>query len=130
MGNSIAKFNVPNNQPGAKALASKITGSMTLNQFESLVIGLEATSVYGEPLVHFLKQDAAVGSFKPHIHVLNPKQVHAFKKAYSDLPKTDDVDAWVIAENLRFGRINQEVYMDDKITALKKLTRARYQSIG
>lgn len=99
---------------------------MILNHFDSLVIGLEATSVYGEPLVHFLKQGAGIGSFKPSIHVLNPKQVNAFKKAYSDLPKTDDVDAWVIAKNLRFGRINQEVYMDDRITALKKLTRARY----
>jgi transposase len=99
---------------------------MTLNRFDSLVISLEAISVYGEPLVHFLKQDAGIGTFKPSIHVLNPKQVNAFKKAFPDLPKTDDVDAWIIAENLRFGRINQEVYMDDRITALKKLTRARY----
>jgi len=117
-GKSVSKFTVSNNQPGAKTLAYKIVSAMTLNRFDSLVIGLEATSVYGEPLVHF--------SFKPRIHVLNPKQVNAFKKAYSDLPKTDDVDAWIIAENLRFGRINQEVYMDDRITALKKLTRARY----
>ncbi|NSW92572.1 MAG: IS110 family transposase [Firmicutes bacterium] len=126
LGNSLSKFTVSNNYPGARILADKITGIMTLNQFDSLVIGLESTSVYGEPLVHFLKQDADIGSFKPHIHVLNPKQVHAFKKAYPDLPKTDDVDAWIIAENLRFGRINQEVYMDDKIIALRKLTRARF----
>lgn len=126
LGKSILKFSVSNNQPGARIIASKIIGSMTLNHFDSLVIGLEATSVYGEPLVHFLKQDAGVGSFKPHIHVLNPKQVNAFKKAYPDLPKTDDIDAWIIAENLRFGRISQEVYMDDRIIALKKLTRARY----
>lgn len=125
-GNSLSKFSVSNNHPGAKTLASKIAGTMTFNCFDSLVIGLEATSVYGEPLVHFLKQDAGIGSFKPSIHVLNPKQVNAFKKAYPDLPKTDDIDAWVIAENLRFGRINQEVYMDDRIIALKKLTRARF----
>jgi transposase len=125
-GNSLSKFSVSNNQPGAKTLVSKIISAMTLNRFDSLVIGLEATSVYGEPLVHFLKQDAGIGPFKPSIHVLNPKQVNAFKKAYPDLPKTDDVDAWIIAENLRFGRINQEVYMDERIIALKKLTRARY----
>jgi transposase len=125
-GYSLSKFSVSNNQPGAKTLVSNIVSAMTSNRFDSLVIGLEATSVYGEPLIHFLKQDADIGPFKPSIHVLNPKQVNAFKKAYSDLPKTDDVDAWIIAENLRFGRINQEVYMDDKIIALKKLTRARY----
>jgi transposase len=125
-GNSLSKFTVSNSHPGAQTLSSKITSAMTLNRFDSLVIGLEATSVYGEPLVHFLKQDAGISSFKPSIHVLNPKQVNAFKKAYPDLPKTDDVDAWIIAENLRFGRISQEVYMDDKVTALKKLIRARY----
>jgi transposase len=125
-GNSISKFSVPNNQPGAKTLVSKIVSAMTSNRFDSLVIGLEATSVYGEPLVLFLKQDADISPFRPRIHVLNPKQVNAFKKAFLDLPKTDDVDAWIIAENLRFGRINQEVYMDDRILALRKLTRARY----
>lgn len=126
LGNSISKFSVPNNQHGARALSSKIVSAMTLNRFNSLVIGLESTSVYGEPLVYFLKQDPDVGSFKPHIHVLNAKQVNAFKKAFPDLPKTDDVDAWIIAENLRFGRISQEVYMDERIIALKKLTRARF----
>jgi transposase len=125
-GNSLLKFSVSNNQPGAKTLASKIASAMAFNRFDSLVIGLEATSVYGEPLVHFLWQDAGIGSFKHSIHVLNPKQVNAFKKAYPELPKTDDIDAWIIAENLRFGRISQEVYMDDRVIALKKLTRARY----
>lgn len=126
LGTSLSKFTIPNNQTGALKLSEKIAGVMASHKLESLVIGLEATSVYGEPLVHFLKQDAVVNSFDSHIHVLNAKQVNAFKKAYPDLPKTDDIDAWVIAEHLRFGRINKEVYMDEKIIALKKLTRARY----
>ena len=112
LGTSLSKFTVPNNQPGATKLSQKIAGIMSSHKLDSLVIGLEATSVYGEPLVHFLKQDTVVNSFDPHIHVLNAKQVNAFKKAYPDLPKTDDIDAWVIAEHLRFGRINKEVYMD------------------
>ena len=36
-----------------------------------------------------------------------------FKEAYPDLPKNDWVDAFVIADHLRFGRIAKEVYMDD-----------------
>ena len=43
------------------------------------------------------------------IHVLNPKQVKKFKEAYPDLPKNDFVDAFVIADHLRFGRIAKEV---------------------
>jgi transposase len=127
-GTSLAKFSIPNNKPGAALLSERITKTMTSHGLDSLVIGLEATSVYGEPLVYFLKQDSNISRFKPKIHVLNPKQVHNFKKAYPELPKTDDVDSWVISDYLRFNRIKQEVYMDDKTIALQKLTRARFHT--
>lgn len=62
--------------------------------------------------------------------MLNPKQVKKFRDAYSDLPKNDYVDSFVIADHLRFGRINKEVYMDDyKYQALKMYTRARHQLV-
>lgn len=48
---------------------------------------------------------------------------------YPDLPKTDDIDAWVIAEHLRFGRINKEVFMDDRYKAPQKLTLARFHIV-
>ena len=127
-GTSLLKFSVPNNNPGATTLSKRVAGVMEKNSFDSLVIGLESTSVYGDPLVYFLKQDALVSRFNTRIHVLNPTQVNKFKMFYPDLPKTDDIDAWVIAEHLRFGRINKEVYMDDKIKALQKLTRARFHT--
>lgn len=127
-GTSLLKFSVPNNNPGATTLSQRVAGVMEKNSFDSLVIGLESTSVYGDPLVYFLKQDALVSRFNTKIHVLNPTQVNKFKMFYPDLPKTDDIDAWVIAEHLRFGRINKEVYMDDKIKALQKLTRARFHT--
>ena len=61
---------------------------------------------------------------------LNPKQVKKFKEAYPDLPKNDFVDAFVIADHLRFGRIAKEVYMDDyRYQALRTLTRARFDVI-
>lgn len=126
-GTSLAKFSIPNNQPGAQLLSERITKTTTSHGLDSLVIGLEATSV-GEPLVSFLKQDSNISRFKPKIHVLNPKQVHNFKKAYPELPKTDDIDSWVISDYLRFNRISQEVYMDDKTIALRKLTRARFHT--
>ena len=127
-GTSLLKFSVPNNTPGATTISQRVTGIMEKNSFDSLVIGLESTSVYGDPLVYFLNQDASVNRFNTKIHVLNPTQVHNFKMFYPDLPKTDDIDAWIIAEHLRFGRINKEVYMDDKIKALQKLTRARFHT--
>ena len=51
-------------------------------------------------------------------------------RRYPDLPKNDWVDAFVIADHLRFGRIAKEVYMDDyRYQALRTLTRARFDVI-
>ena len=94
------------------------------------MIGLEATSIYGDSLVYALREDGSLGRFQRKIHVLNPKQVRKFKEAYPDLPKNDWVDAFVIADHLRFGRIAKEVYMDDyRYQALRTLTRARFDVI-
>ena len=51
-------------------------------------------------------------------------------KSYPELPKNDPVDAFVIADQLRFGRIGKEVYMDDyRYKALQTLTRARFFAV-
>ena len=91
---------------------------------------MEATSIYGDSLVYALREDGKLGRFQRHIHVLNPKQVRKFKDAYPDLPKNDYVDAFVIADHLRFGRIVSEVYMDDyRYRSLQTLTRARFDAV-
>ena len=96
-----------------KILSEKIVSALDKLQLSEVKIGLEATSIYGDSLVYALREDGKLGRYQRHIHVLNPKQVRKFKDAYSDLPKNDYVDAFVIADHLRFGRIASEVYMDD-----------------
>ena len=54
---------------------------------EQVVIGMEATGIYGENLVYALREDGSLDRFQRKIHVLNPKQVNKFKESYSDLPK-------------------------------------------
>ncbi len=94
------------------------------------MIGMEATSIYGDSLVYALREDGKLGRYPRKIHVLNPKQVNKFKESYPELPKNDDVDAFVIADKLRFGRITKEVYMDDyRYKALQTLTRARFYAV-
>ena len=91
---------------------------------------MEAISVYGDNLMRFLRESGSLGRFERSLHMLNPKQVKKFRDAYSNLPKNDHVDSYVIADHLRFGRINKEVYMDDyKYQALKMYTRARHQLV-
>ena len=112
-GGKHSSFSVQNNLGGAKLLSERIVSALSSMQLSDVVIGMEATSIYGNNLVYALREDGGLGQFQRKIHVLNPKQVRKFKDAYSDLPKNDWVDAFVIADHPRLGRIAREVYMDD-----------------
>ena len=126
-GTKYSTFSVSNNLGGAKQLSEKIVAALKQTNLTDVVIGMEATSVYGDNLMCFLREDGSLGQFNRKLHMLNPKQVKKFKDAYSDLPKNDTIDSFVIADNLRFGRITAEVYMDDyRYQALQNLTRARF----
>ena len=129
-GEKHCSFTVQNNLKGAKILSEKVVSTMGKHSFQSVIFGLESTSVYGDHLVSFLREDYELSKFDKKIHVLNAKQVKKFKDSYADLPKNDAVDAFVIADHLRFGRINKEVYMDDyRYKALQNLTRARFFAV-
>ncbi len=103
-GSKYSSFSVQNNLGGAKLLSERIVSALGSMQLSDVVIGLEATSIYGDSLVYALEK-MADWEVPAKIHVLNPKQVRKFKEAYPDLPKNDWVDAFVIADHLRFGRI-------------------------
>ena len=129
-GSKHSSFSVQNNLGGAKLLSERIVSALGSMQLSDVVIGLEATSIYGDSLVYALREDGSLGRFQRKIHVLNPKQVKKFKDSDPDLPKNDWVGAFVIADHLRFGRIGKEVYMDDyRYKALRTLTRARFDVI-
>lgn len=129
-GSKDSCFTVTNSLEGAKQLVKRIVSAINAESLTDVVIGLEATSVYGDNLVYFLREDVKLNPFNKTIHVLNPKQVKKFKDSYPELPKNDPVDAYVIADALRFGRINNEVYMADyRYKALQNLTRARFFAV-
>ena len=83
-GSKHSSFSVQNNLGGAKLLSERIVSALGSMQLERVVIGLEATSIYGDSLVYALREDGRLGRFQRKIHVLNPKQVRKFKEAYSD----------------------------------------------
>ena len=129
-GSKHSNFSVSNSLDGSRQLVKRILSAITSESLSDVVIGLEATSVYGDNLVCFLREDGSLNPYNKRIHVLNPKQVNKFKQAYNDLPKNDYVDSFVIADCLRFGRINKEVYLDDyRYKALQNLTRARFFAV-
>jgi transposase len=129
-GSKHSSFSAQNNLGGAQTISKRVVFALAEKNLICVTIGIEATGVYGDNLMCFLREDGALAQFERKLHVLNPKQVNKFKASYSDLPKNDPVDAFVIADNLRFGRITAPVYMDDyRYKALQNLTRARFYAV-
>lgn len=129
-GSKHSSFSVDNNFNGAKLLVNNIIAALVKLKLQTVVIGLEATSIYGYNLVFFLRECSELAKFQPDINILNPKQVKKFKDSYSYLPKNDPVDAYIIADALRFGRITNKLYNDDyRYQALKTLTRGRFFAV-
>ena len=129
-GTKNGTFYVPNSPSGSEKLIKQTLSALTANGLTNVVFGLEATGCYGDHLVYYLKESALLANYNRKIHVLNPKQVKKFRENYNDLPKNDYLDAFVIADCLRFGRINKEVYISDpKFKALQTLTRQRFHIV-
>lgn len=116
-----------NNQPGLDSFIVSILQICLLpSKITRLVIGLEATSVYGWHLQMGLASDHRLAPYEPQIYTFNPKVIANFKKAYVDLSKDDWTDAWVIADRLRFGRLPENSQVDFRYLPLQRLTRFRY----
>jgi transposase len=128
-GESVDGIQVRNDLPGAEALCDRIVKIMTKGGFDRLVAGIEATGIYGWHLTQHLRQAAVLQPFQPVVHTFNPKIVKGFKKAYPEMPKTDRVDAWVIADRLRFGRLPAPGGVDERYEALRRLTRTRFHLV-
>lgn len=125
----LGQFKVANDLPGAEQLVRRILAVAKEQNLVSVVIGLEATGLLGWHLRTYLSQVTDLQPLYPKVYVFNAKVVAGFKKAYPDLPKTDAVDAWVIADRLRFGRLPRPHEEGERFEALQRLTRARYHLV-
>lgn len=125
-GNSLASFSVSNDLPGAGKLAARIKAASMELDIDSIKIGMEATSNLGWHLAHFLNQEIKNHVLDTKVYVLNARKVARFKKGYDSLPKNDRLDAWVIADHLRFGRLSNAMSDAYEYEALQRLTRTRY----
>ncbi|WP_374992038.1 transposase [Paenibacillus sp. LHD-38] len=63
--------------------------------------------------------------FSPRFTDLNERKVSRYKKGYEALPKNDRIDAWVIADHLRFGQLPHEMKDIIQYEALQHITRTR-----
>src|SRR5699024_5959145 len=114
---------------GAMHLRDDILNTTKGQSIGVLRIGLESTSVYSFHPSMFLDNDESLQALGAKVYVMNPKQIANFKKSYNDMDKTDEIDAFVIADYLRFGRMPMTVVKEEQDVALQQLTRARYQLV-
>jgi transposase len=128
-GEKLDAFSVTNDFPGATVLKERLLNCVADDKVDILKIGLESTSVYSFHPSMFLHHDEDLKSLGAQVFVMNPKQIANFKKSYSDMNKTDEIDAFVIADYLRFGRNQMSVVKESQYVALQQLTRSRYQLI-
>ncbi len=126
-GDALDSFCIPNNLIGAHTLLDRILLATQKCHAELIRVGMEATSNLGWHLAHFLKANLQQNlASKAQVFVLNARKVARFKKGYDTLPKNDRIDAWVIADQLRFGRLPHELTSSIQFEALQRLTRTRF----
>lgn len=128
-GDKLETLTVKNNLEGAAYLRDRIVALADKLAVAEIHVGLESTSVYSWHPAMYLHQDAALQERKTKVFTINPKLVSKFREAYPDLDKTDRLDAWVIADRLRFGRLTTTIVMQEQYVALQRLTRMRFHLI-
>lgn len=110
-------FSFANSTDGAGALLARIGKLNPQNQ--EIAIGMEATGHYWVALYsHLVAQGKTV-------YVINPIQSDAIRNLYIRQTKTDTVDAFIIAEVIRFGRYTKTQIAEPDMVALRDLCRYR-----
>jgi len=125
-GAKVTALTITNDLPGAQVLRDQLLALAHDQKVDDYKIGLESTSVYSYHPAMFFHTDEALKSIGCTVYLLNPKQVNGFKKSYPNLDKTDEIDAFVIADFLRFGRASLSIVKEEQYIALQQLTRSRF----
>lgn len=124
----LLEESLPNTIAGASQIRAHILKFNQSIDYDRIIVGMEATSVYSFHPSTFLAEDQDLKALNVDVVVMNPKAIHRFKGLF-DEDKTDQIDAYRIADFLRFDRFNVSLLKEEQYMALQRLTRSRYQLI-
>jgi len=122
----LLECTLSNDLHGAATLKSHILRFAEKTVYDRIIAGMESTSVYSFHPATFLAEDPELSTLGLEVVVMNPKSIHRFKGIFEE-DKTDTIDAYRIADFLRFDRFNTSLLKEEKYMALQRLTRSRYQ---
>lgn len=121
-GNQISKsIKFSNSHSGANKLVNYIQSNT--NKSSDILIGIESTGHYWLALYSFLISNHYA------VSVINPIQSDSFRNFNVRKIKNDSVDSLLIAQLVRFGNFQETKLADEKIIALKNLTRYRFELV-
>ena len=119
------RYQSANDLPGARALAAEAILRADTVGADEIRWALEATNLFWWHLATHLTTSPELVARRLKLYSFNPRVVSKFRESYPDLGKDDWVDAMVIADRLRFGRLPAECYLDERYQPLQRLTRYR-----
>ena len=114
-------FSFPNSHAGVELLLKQVRKYNLDSQ--PVVFGMEATGHYWLALYSRLIQDGFT------VHVINPIQSDSLRHFYIRQTKTDQVDSFLVAEVIRFGRFSQTLLAEPDLIALRQLCRYRFSLV-
>ena len=129
-GNKLLNLKASNNNPGAESMLKSILECLNSNNLKYAVIALESTSIYSVHVANFLSSHENLALFEPKVYCLNPKTIVNYRKSFVDMDKTDPLDAFVIADFARCGRITSEPWRGAQFLSLQRLSRHRLHLVG
>lgn len=124
-GTKFLSFSFTNNQPGSSVFVSNVLSCLQQNNFKYVVFNMESTSFYSFHLCCVLATSIELAKFKPLVYCLNPKVIAAYRESFVRLDKTDPLDARVICDYARVGKITSKPFNASTFLALQRLTRQR-----
>jgi transposase len=124
------RFSVANNRPGSQLLIVRLLEALRQGEFDGLRLAAEATNWYWFPLFQALQRDPLLNDWPLALFAFNPRLIAKYKETFSDQDKTDDSDAFLVADRLRMGRdLPQPFQIAAPYLGLRFLTRYRYHLV-
>ncbi|CCI87528.1 IS110 family transposase [Lactobacillus gigeriorum] len=111
---------------GANEVKKIILQLAEQNSYDKVIIGMEATSIYSfHTDDYFFANDQGLQKLNLETDVVNPRDTKRFHDTFGE-NKNDPLDAYYIAEYLRFGKYRVTIARQEQYLALQRLTRTRY----
>ncbi|ATO44637.1 IS110 family transposase [Loigolactobacillus coryniformis subsp. torquens DSM 20004 = KCTC 3535] len=117
-----------NDLNGARQIKQTILAETHHQDYNQIIAGMEATSIYNFHPMTFLSTDPELKALGLTVIIINPYTSHHFSQLFDD-GKTDKIDARHLADLLRVEPLGNPVMRQEKYVALQRLTRERYHLV-